>query len=220
MKRMIAVLVLGFLLLPAATHAAFDTDLRYGSSGAPVLELQEFLTAQGVYTGPISGNFYALTLAGVKSLQAKLNVTPQSGYFGPLTRAEANNLLSADLKESDTEASSTPVVIVPKHKTPTPTPTAPIATGGPTVTTPTNTFSLGASAEIVDGVIHLRLDQTVDEAHVFMDNGVDKPMGFAYASATNDLEIGWTAPKGTYTWTIDAIKKDQKGSVNGTVMVQ
>lgn len=102
MKKVLIALAM-VLLSPAFAHAAFDTDLKYGSSGTKVLELQEFLTAQGVYTGPITGNFYSLTLAGVKALQAKLGVSPMSGYFGPLTRAAANTILDEDLKESNEE---------------------------------------------------------------------------------------------------------------------
>lgn len=113
MKNFIAVLVMGLFLIPAPTYAAFDADLRYGSSGAEVFELQEFLTAQGVYTGPITGNFYSLTLAAVKAFQSKENVSPASGFFGPLTRAKANTLLSAELEESDKEASTTPEVVTP-----------------------------------------------------------------------------------------------------------
>lgn len=59
-----------------------------------VLELQEFLTAQGNYSGPITGNFYSLTLAGVKAFQTASEISPVSGYFGPLSRAKANSILS------------------------------------------------------------------------------------------------------------------------------
>lgn len=109
--KLLAAIVIGVLLLPATSLAAFDTNLRYGSSGAEVLELQEFLTAQGVYNGPITGNFFSLTLAGVKAFQSREGITPVSGFFGPLTRMEANGILNIELADSDTEASSTPKVI-------------------------------------------------------------------------------------------------------------
>lgn len=112
MKTIIAVLM-GVLLFPAVSFAAFDLDLRYGSAGAEVFELQEFLTAEGVYTGPITGNFYSLTLAGVKAFQTRESVQPVSGFFGPLTRAKANALLAVELEESDRQASSTPKVVTP-----------------------------------------------------------------------------------------------------------
>lgn len=109
--KTIAAIVMGVLLLPATSHAAFDVNLRYGSSGAEVIELQEFLTAEGVYTGPITGNFFSLTLAGVKAFQTREGVIPVSGFFGPLTRSAANTLLSEELAASDEEASTTPKVI-------------------------------------------------------------------------------------------------------------
>lgn len=112
MKTTFAVLM-GVLLFPAVSFAAFNVDLRYGSSGAEVFELQEFLTAEGVYTGPITGNFYSLTLAGVKAFQTKEGVQPVSGFFGPLTRAKANARLAVELEESDKEASTTPKVVTP-----------------------------------------------------------------------------------------------------------
>lgn len=109
MKKVLIALAM-VLLSPAFAHAAFDSDLKYGSTGSKVLELQEFLAAQGVYTGPITGNFYSLTLAGVKAFQAANNVSPVSGYFGPLTRGVANDLLAVELEASNEEAGQTPVV--------------------------------------------------------------------------------------------------------------
>lgn len=110
MKGLYTAILLGALTLPLTSNAAFDTDLRYGSSGSPVLELQEFLTAQGVYTGPITGNFFSLTLAGVQLFQAREGIQPTSGFFGPLTRARANILLESTLAESNEAASDTPMV--------------------------------------------------------------------------------------------------------------
>jgi peptidoglycan hydrolase-like protein with peptidoglycan-binding domain len=109
MKKVLIALAM-VLLSPAFAHAAFDSDLKYGSTGSKVLELQEFLAAQGVYSGPITGNFYSLTLAGVKAFQEKHNVSPVSGYFGPLTRGVANDLLAVELEASNEEAGQTPVV--------------------------------------------------------------------------------------------------------------
>lgn len=99
-KTLILGLFMG-LILPFSTFAALDSNLKYGSSGSAVKEVQEFLTDQGVYSGPITGNFYALTLAGVKAYQTREGIVPISGYWGPLTRAQA--ALSLDLSGSDNE---------------------------------------------------------------------------------------------------------------------
>ncbi|MBI2054809.1 MAG: peptidoglycan-binding protein [Candidatus Sungbacteria bacterium] len=102
MKKLLIIL----FALPFIASAAFDHDLYYGlRSEAQVSELQEFLTEQGVYTGPITGNFFSLTLKAVKDFQTAKGISPISGYFGPLTRAEANKLLSDLTDESGTVVS-------------------------------------------------------------------------------------------------------------------
>ena len=71
--------------LPVYTRA-----LSIGSSGDEVTNLQLRLTDEGVYSGPITGYFGALTRAGVRAFQAKFGL-PQAGVVGPLTRATLNS---------------------------------------------------------------------------------------------------------------------------------
>lgn len=106
MKKLIFIALLISLALFNSTEAAdgFNQDLSFGSSGSEVLKLQEFLAAQGLYSGPITGNFYSLTLRAVKLFQEKEKISPAAGYFGPLTRAKANNFLSADLEASNSQS--------------------------------------------------------------------------------------------------------------------
>ena len=68
--------------------------LQYGSEGEDVTELQNRLTAEGVYSGPITGYFGPLTEAGVKAFQAKYDIE-QAGVVGPLTRARLNSAVAA-----------------------------------------------------------------------------------------------------------------------------
>ena len=90
-------IVLFFICLPFLASASFDKDLYYGIQGdSQVKELQEFLTDQGLYSGPITGNFFSLTLIAVKKFQTAKYILPVSGYFGPLTRGKANAVLSAE----------------------------------------------------------------------------------------------------------------------------
>ena len=72
----------------------FTKTLRYGSEGEDVTELQNRLTAEGVYSGPITGYFGPLTEAGVKAFQAKYDIE-QAGVVGPLTRARLNSAVAA-----------------------------------------------------------------------------------------------------------------------------
>ncbi len=127
MKNIYKLLAIVLVLVPQFVFASFDTNLKYGSKGDEVRELQEFLTDQGVYSGPITGNFYTLTLKAVKVFQARENITPVSGFFGPLTRTRANAVLSVDLAESVKEEQLTPptvppVVTQPANPAPTPAP--------------------------------------------------------------------------------------------------
>jgi len=104
MKKLFIV-SLSLLFIPLTTGASFDNGLYYGlQNNSGVKELQEFLTDQGVYSGPITGNFYSLTLAGVKAFQQRENISPVSGYFGILTRTRANEMLSMAIENSNQES--------------------------------------------------------------------------------------------------------------------
>lgn len=75
-------------VLGAATFN-FAADLKIGSQGGDVTELQNRLTQEGVYSGPITGYFGQLTLKAVKAYQTKYGIS-QIGTVGPLTRAQLN----------------------------------------------------------------------------------------------------------------------------------
>jgi peptidoglycan hydrolase-like protein with peptidoglycan-binding domain len=88
-----------------AASPTFERDLYYGLRGdAEVTRLQEFLRDEGVYEGPVTGNFFTLTLAGVKKFQTLQGIVPVSGYFGPKTRAAANSRLAAKAPAPDLNA--------------------------------------------------------------------------------------------------------------------
>ncbi len=104
MKKLLitSILILFQFLVSAKT---VDSNLYFGiTNNSDVQMLQEFLTDQGVYSGPITGNFFSLTLAGVKNYQIQNNITPAAGFFGPITRAKANEILSVQIQNSDTQA--------------------------------------------------------------------------------------------------------------------
>lgn len=67
----------------------FTTDLKIGSKGMAVTELQKRLTVAGVYSGPVTGTFGSQTQAGVKAFQKKYKIL-QTGTVGPKTRSELN----------------------------------------------------------------------------------------------------------------------------------
>jgi len=89
MKRIITVALL-FIATPV--YASIDSNLRYGSTGPQVVELQEFLIDQGFLNSQPTGNFYSLTRKAVKDYQKSKGIAP-TGFVGPITRKEINNEL-------------------------------------------------------------------------------------------------------------------------------
>lgn len=86
-------LLLILLLLPLFTHASFDVNLQYGSQGKEVVKLQNFLRDQNTFDGESTGNFYNVTKIALIAFQLREWIVPAAGYFGPLTRERANEIL-------------------------------------------------------------------------------------------------------------------------------
>ncbi len=103
----IVVIVGLIVLLPHVSFGAdqFSRDLSFGfQQDSDVTKLQEFLSDERLYSGPITGNFFSLTLKAVKAFQAREGITPAAGYFGPKTRVRANALLGAQVQASNQQA--------------------------------------------------------------------------------------------------------------------
>lgn len=100
------------------------------------MELQEFLALQNIYSGPISGNFYSLTLSAVKIFQSKQGIMPISGYWGPVSQAKAASLLNLAVSdqeektETGTSVQTVPVTVTPPPMAPDPV-TYSISVSGP-----------------------------------------------------------------------------------------
>ncbi len=73
----------------ASKSYQFNNFLGIGSVSADVTALQNLLKEKGLYTGPITGRYGALTEAAVKKYQAAHGLTP-AGYVGPGTREALN----------------------------------------------------------------------------------------------------------------------------------
>ncbi|MDR3519519.1 MAG: peptidoglycan-binding domain-containing protein [Candidatus Pacebacteria bacterium] len=76
---------------PASTNTAFifTTQLKLGSTGTAVIQLQKKLKTLGFYKGKIDGGYGAATELAVKALQ-KAHKLSQVGVVGPQTRAILN----------------------------------------------------------------------------------------------------------------------------------
>jgi len=78
---------------PLAASYAFNTNFGQGIRSDTVKNLQTILIHEELLGSQYAtGYFGVLTLAAVKKFQAKYNISPQSGYVGPLTRAQLNKL--------------------------------------------------------------------------------------------------------------------------------
>jgi peptidoglycan hydrolase-like protein with peptidoglycan-binding domain len=87
--------LLAFFLPSLAFASTFNHSLSYGTTGTDVSQLQQFLADEGLYIGPVNATFGLQTEAAVIAFQKKESITPASGYFGSLTRSDANSIIDA-----------------------------------------------------------------------------------------------------------------------------
>lgn len=73
-------------------------NLKRGSKGEQVRELQTILKQQGYYTGKIDGDYGDITVSSVKAYQKKKGLL-QDGVFGPVTCKK----LQADIKQDTSD---------------------------------------------------------------------------------------------------------------------
>jgi peptidoglycan hydrolase-like protein with peptidoglycan-binding domain len=99
MKKIILSIFALSILLPTLAFASFDTSLKYGSRGDAVIELQDFLQDQGVFTGKVDGRFGLGTRKSVIAFQLA-NGLQGDGYFGLGSRTKANSILALTLQPS------------------------------------------------------------------------------------------------------------------------
>jgi hypothetical protein len=94
MKKILLVSITSLaFLLPIVSFASIDLNLKYGSTGTEVKELQEFLISKGFLSGSATGNFFSLTNGAVIKYQGSLGL-PTTGFVGPMTRAKINTELT------------------------------------------------------------------------------------------------------------------------------
>ena len=79
MKKIILFVFALSVLVPVLVFASFDISLKYGSRGDSVIELQDFLQDQGVYSGTIDGRFGLGTRKAVIAFQKATGV-PDSAW--------------------------------------------------------------------------------------------------------------------------------------------
>lgn len=93
------VFFLGFL--PLSGYASqvqeemFSRNLYFGLKNEPeVRHLQEFLQREGYYQGSMTSDFSVSNRSALQAFQEKNVIYPARGYFGPLTRAAVNKIIT------------------------------------------------------------------------------------------------------------------------------
>jgi peptidoglycan hydrolase-like protein with peptidoglycan-binding domain len=84
---------------PQTTTSTFTRELSLGSKGSDVTLLQNRLTSEGVYSGPITGYYGGMTREAVKKYQVKNNLPPV-GVVGPKTLQLLNGSSSSTSSSS------------------------------------------------------------------------------------------------------------------------
>ena len=94
MKKLSTLALIALFLPSLAFAATFNHNLTYGTTGTDVSSLQQFLSDEGLYSGPITAIFGSLTKSALISFQRQEGINP-TGYFGALTRSDANSILAS-----------------------------------------------------------------------------------------------------------------------------
>ncbi|MFA7653451.1 MAG: peptidoglycan-binding domain-containing protein [Candidatus Magasanikbacteria bacterium] len=81
----------------STTSPYFNRNLWFGMrKSAEVSKAQQFLQNQGLYDGPISGNYYLQTMSAVRKFQIKEKIKPATGLWGAKTREVANRMIGTN----------------------------------------------------------------------------------------------------------------------------
>ncbi len=94
--HLLAALTVAILLIPTFTQAQSTLfgPLKYGMvSNAQVVLLQNFLIREGFFAEQPTGNFFLRTQDALMKFQQSAGIEA-TGYFGPLTQAAANKIIS------------------------------------------------------------------------------------------------------------------------------
>lgn len=87
----------------------FNANLTIGSKGADVTALQNMLISKGFsIPAGATGYFGAQTKAAVIAWQTSAGITPAAGYFGPISRANANAAGGSSSTTTTTTGSTVP----------------------------------------------------------------------------------------------------------------
>ncbi len=154
--------------------AAFTMDMTIGSTGSQVSELQSWLIAKG-YSIPAgaTGYFGTETQAAVAAFQAANGITPDVGYFGPITMAKVNSMLSTTTTTTTTVTGCAPGASFS-------------STTGQACTTTTGTSTTALSG----GEGSVNNFQTIGASTTILGQGANQNVyGFSFMAGGSDLQV-------------------------------
>jgi len=95
-----------------SASVTFTRNLTIGSTGSDVTALQTWLISKG-YSIPAgaTGYFGVQTRAAVAAYQAANGITPDAGYFGPITRAKVNASAGTSTTTTTTTTTTSPTTL-------------------------------------------------------------------------------------------------------------
>jgi hypothetical protein len=176
----------------AATYN-FTSDLTVGSTGSAVMALQKFLIGQGdlVLATPTT-YFGSMTQAALAKYQAKNNITPSVGYFGPKTRAYVNSLSTTSTTTTTTTTTGCTTAFNPTTGQPcTTTTTGVTAATGAAMSIGLDAYTPG-SANVAAGAVNtpvLKLDFTAGATPVTVTNLVLTRTGLSQDSDLDNVYL-------------------------------
>lgn len=89
-----------------AAKCSFTKSLTVGSRGSDVTCLQNYLKSGGYLSASATGYFGSMTKSAVAAWQAANGLTPAAGFFGSLSRAKYDSMVSATAASSASSVAS------------------------------------------------------------------------------------------------------------------
>lgn len=122
--KVVVVLLVGMGTFSLTSAAVFNTNLAFGSRGAEVKKMQDFLITQGLLTGPSTAYFGVQTKKSVQEFQKK-NTIPANGSWFLATRQKADAIVLKN-KQAAIAVTSVPLLASSGVKAATTTKSTPI----------------------------------------------------------------------------------------------
>jgi len=190
-----AVAILGFALVVSAAGYTFSNYLSVGSTGTDVVNLQNFLMANGYNIASLAsgaaqpGYFGSQTQAAVEAYQAAKGI-PSTGFVGPLTVASLNNKIASG-QGGGTVSLACPAgfTCTPIVNTSTTCPAGMTCTSNTTGTNGTVTIGTAITTPGVSGTLTIAQSGSVANGATFNTGQTVGIAGFKLQAGPSDMQV-------------------------------